>query len=103
VVSLTYAAFYARMVRGNLIETVSEDYIRTARAEGLSGKRVVYKHGLRAALAPIVTMFTETVFNLAGVGQYAVRSIFSNDFPSVMGVRIRGFFIAIANLFVDVA
>jgi peptide/nickel transport system permease protein len=117
VVSLTYAAFYARMVRGNLIETMSEDYIRTARAKGLSEKRVVYKHGLRAALTPIVTMFgldiagllggvfiTETVFNLPGVGQYAVRSIFSNDFPSVMGVTIFGaFFIAIANLLVDVA
>ncbi|MGH2636682.1 MAG: ABC transporter permease [Actinomycetota bacterium] len=117
VVSLTYAAFYARMVRGNLVETMGEDYIRTARAKGLSETRVVYKHGLRAALTPLVTMFgldlagllggvfiTETVFNLPGVGQYAVRSIFTNDFPSVMGVTIFGaFFIALANLLVDVA
>ena len=117
VVSLTYAAFYARMVRGNLVETMGEDYIRTARAKGLSERRVVYRHGLRAALTPIVTMFgidlagllggvfiTETVFNLPGVGQYAVRSIFTNDFPSVMGVTIFGaFFIAVANLVVDVA
>jgi peptide/nickel transport system permease protein len=117
VLSLTFAAFYARMVRGNLIETMGEDYIRTARAKGLSEKRVVYKHGLRAALTPVVTMFgldlagllggafiTETVFNLPGVGQYAVNAIFLNDFPSVMGVTIFGaFFIALANLLVDVA
>ena len=117
VLSLTFAAFYARMVRGNLIETMGEDYIRTARAKGLSEKRVVYKHGLRAALTPVVTMFgldlagllggafiTETVFNLPGVGQYAVHAIFINDFPSVMGVTIFGaFFIALANLLVDVA
>jgi peptide/nickel transport system permease protein len=117
VLALGYAAFYARMVRGNLVETMGEDYIRTARAKGLSEKRVVYKHGLRAALTPVVTMFgidiagllggafiTESVFNLPGIGQYAVRSIFINDFPSVMGVTIfGGFFIALANLVVDVA
>jgi peptide/nickel transport system permease protein len=117
VLALGYAAFYARMVRGNLVETMGEDYIRTARAKGLSEKRVVYKHGLRAALTPVVTMFgidiagllggafiTESVFNLPGIGQYAVRSIFINDFPSVMGVTIFGaFFIALANLVVDVA
>ena len=111
------AAFYARMVRGNLIETMNEDYIRTARAKGLSEKRVIYKHGLRAALTPVVTMFgldlavllggafiTETVFGLPGVGQYAVRSIFLNDFPAVMGVTLfAAFFIAVANLCVDVA
>src|SRR6185369_13171292 len=104
-------------VRGNLVETMGEDYIRTARSKGLSERRVIYKHGLRAALTPVVTMFgldlagllggafiTETVFNLPGVGQYAVHSIFLNDFPSVMGVTILGaFFIALANLLVDVA
>ncbi len=117
VVSLTFAAFYARMVRGNLVETMNEDYIRTARAKGLSERRVIYRHGLRGALTPVVTMFgidiagvlagsfiTETVFNLPGIGQYAVRSIFINDFPSVMGVTIFGaFFIAIGNLLVDIA
>jgi peptide/nickel transport system permease protein len=114
--SLTFAAFYARMVRGNLIETMGEDYIRTARAKGLSEKRVIYKHGLRAALTPVVTMLgldvgvllggafiTETVFNLPGLGQFAVQSIFNNDFPSVMGVTVfAAFFIALANLIVDV-
>jgi peptide/nickel transport system permease protein len=115
--SLTSAAFYARMVRGNLIETMGEDYIRTARAKGLSEKRVIYKHGLRAALTPVVTLMgldigvllggafiTETVFNLPGLGQYAVQAIFNNDFPSVMGVTIfASFFIVLANLAVDVA
>src|SRR5206468_6521935 len=77
VLALLYAAFYARMSRGNLIETMTEDYIRTARAKGLPERRVVFKHGLRASLTPVVTMFgmdlgtllggaiiTETVFNL---------------------------------------
>jgi peptide/nickel transport system permease protein len=117
VLALAFAAFYARMVRGNLIETMGEDYIRTARAKGLSEKRVIYRHGLRAALTPVVTMFgldlatllggafiTETVFNLPGIGQYAVRAIFNNDFPSVMGVTLfAAFFFALANLIVDVA
>ena len=57
VLALLFAAFYARMVRGDLIETMSEDYIRTARAKGLSERRVVIKHGLRASLTPVVTMF----------------------------------------------
>jgi peptide/nickel transport system permease protein len=113
--SLSFAAFYARMVRTNLIETMSEDYIRTARAKGLSERRVIFKHGLRAGLTPVVTMFgldlgillggafiTETVFNLPGLGQYAVQSISTNDFPAVMGVTIfAAFFIAVANLVVD--
>jgi peptide/nickel transport system permease protein len=116
VLALAYAAFYARMIRGNLIETMGEDYIRTARAKGLSEGRVIYKHGLRAALTPVVTMMgldlgallggafiTETVFNLPGVGQYAVRAIYTNDFPAVMGVTIlAAFFIVVANLVVDV-
>ncbi len=117
VLAFAFAAFYARMVRGNLIETMGEDYIRTARAKGLSEKRVIYRHGLRAALTPVITMFgldlagllggafiTETVFNLPGIGQYAVQAIFNNDFPSVMGVTIfAAFFFALANLLVDVA
>jgi peptide/nickel transport system permease protein len=114
--AFTSAAFYARMVRGNLIETMSEDYIRTARAKGLAEKRVIYKHGLRGALTPVVTMLgldiglllggafiTETLFGLPGIGQLAVQSISNTDFPMVMGVTVLGaLFIAIANLVVDV-
>jgi peptide/nickel transport system permease protein len=115
--AFTSAAFYARMVRGNLIETMSEDYIRTARAKGLPERRVIYRHGLRGALTPVVTMLgldiglllggafiTETLFGLPGIGQLAVQSIGTNDFPMVMGVTVVGaLFIAVANLVVDVA
>jgi peptide/nickel transport system permease protein len=114
--SVTSAAFYARMIRGNLIETMSEDYIRTARAKGLPERRVIFKHGLRGALTPVVTMLgldiggllggafiTETLFGLPGIGQMAVKAIGTNDFPEVMGVTILGaLFIAAANLVVDV-
>jgi peptide/nickel transport system permease protein len=114
--SVTSAAFYARMVRGNLIETMSEDYIRTARAKGLTERRVIFRHGLRGALTPVVTMLgldvgvllggafiTETLFGLPGIGQYAVKAIGTNDFPEVMGVTILGaMFIAAANLIVDI-
>ncbi len=117
VLSLTFAAFYARMIRGNLIETMGEEYIRTARAKGLSERKVVFRHGLRAALTPAVTLFgldlggllggaiiTESVFNLPGIGKLAIQSIYNSDFPMVMGITIIGaFFIIIANLLVDVA
>lgn len=116
VVSLSYAAFYARMVRQPRRGDGGGLHPHGSR-QGPVGKRVIYRHGLRAALTPVVTMFgvdlagvlgglfiTETVFNLPGIGQYAVRSIFLNDFPSVMGVTIFGaFFIALANLLIDVA
>jgi peptide/nickel transport system permease protein len=115
-VSLLYAAFYARMVRGNLIETMNEDYIRTARAKGLSERRVIYKHGLRAGLTPVVTMLgvdigyllgglliTETVFDLDGIGKFTIQAIQDGDFPGVMGVTVfAAFFIVVANLVVDV-
>jgi peptide/nickel transport system permease protein len=115
-VAVGYAAIYARMLRSNMIETTQEDYIRTARAKGLSERRVVYKHALRGALTPIVTMLgidfatilaglviTETLFGLPGLGQLAVRSIYSNDFPMVMGVTVIGsMFILTANIVVDV-
>jgi peptide/nickel transport system permease protein len=114
--AITSAAFYARMVRGNMLEVMSEDYIRTARAKGLSERRVIYKHGLRATLTPVVTMLgldlatllggaiiTETVFGLQGLGNYAIDAIERTDFPAVMGVTIlAAVFIVVANLVVDV-
>jgi peptide/nickel transport system permease protein len=116
-VAVGYTAFYARMVRGNMIETLSEDYMRTARAKGLSERRVIMKHGLRGALTPVVTMLgmdlatvfsglviTEALFGLPGIGALAVQSIGTNDFPRVMGVTILGaLIVATANLVVDVA
>jgi peptide/nickel transport system permease protein len=116
-VAVGYAAIYARMLRSNMIETTGEDYIRTARAKGLSERRVVFKHALRGALTPIVTMLgidlatimaglviTENLFGLPGLGQLAVTSIYNNDFPMVMGVTVIGsMFILVANIVVDVA
>jgi peptide/nickel transport system permease protein len=111
-----FAAFYARMTRGNLIETMNEDYIRTARAKGLREAKVISKHGLRAALTPIVTMagmdiglllggaiLTEIVFNVPGVGRYAYNAITNSDLPAIQGTVLFGaFFIVFANLVVDI-
>ena len=116
VLALLYAAFYARMTRGNLIETMGQDYIRTARVKGLSERKVIFKHGLRASLTPVVTLIgldlrallggaviTETVFNLQGIGQWAVASVFQGDLPVVLAVTV---VVAIAvtmmNLVVDI-
>jgi peptide/nickel transport system permease protein len=110
-----YAAAYARLTRAGMLETMGEDYIRTARAKGLRERDVVVKHGLRAALTPILTIFgldlglllggailTETTFSLPGIGQYAVQAITNNDLPKVLGVTLLGaIFIIVANLVVD--
>ena len=116
VLAAAFAAFYARMVRGNLIDTLGEDYIRTARAKGLSERRVVMRHGLRAALTPVVTMagldigillggaiLTETVFNIQGIGRYAYEAIVRFDLPQIEGTVLFGaFFIVIMSLVVDI-
>jgi peptide/nickel transport system permease protein len=116
VLAAAFAAFYARMVRGNLIEVMNEDYIRTARAKGLPERTVILKHGLRAALTPVVTLIgldvglllggavlTETVFNIPGVGRYAYDSIINADLPAIQGTVLFGaFFIITANIVVDV-
>ncbi|MEO9177060.1 MAG: ABC transporter permease [Gaiellales bacterium] len=114
--ALLYAAVYARMVRGNLLDAMGEDFIRTARAKGLTERQVIFKHGLRASLAPIVTMFgldvallvggaviTETVFNLNGLGFMAVDSVFRQDLPATLGVVLVGTFaVVFMNLVVDI-
>jgi peptide/nickel transport system permease protein len=116
VLAMLYAAFYARMTRNNLLETLGEDYIRTARAKGLSERRVIFKHGLRASLTPIVTMFgldiallvggaviTESVFNLQGLGYLAINGAVSQDLPTVLGVvLLAAVAVALMNLVVDV-
>ena len=117
VLAAAFAAFYARMVRGNLIEVMGEDYIRTARAKGLAERRVILRHGLRAALTPVVTLagldigillggavLTETVFNIPGVGRFAYDSIVNSDLPAIQGTVLFGaIFIIVANLIVDIA
>jgi peptide/nickel transport system permease protein len=110
-----FAATYARLTRANMLETLGEDYIRTARAKGLRERTVIGKHGLRSGLTPIVTIFgldlgallggavlTETVFNLRGLGYQALVAIRGNDLPVIIGVTlIAAFFIVFANLIVD--
>ena len=116
VLAASFAAFYARMVRAQVRETMGEDFIRTARAKGLSERRVIFRHGLRAALTPVVTMagldlsgllggaiLTETVFNIPGVGRYAYDAIVNSDFAPIQGtVLFSAFFIITANIIVDV-
>jgi peptide/nickel transport system permease protein len=116
VLAASFAAIYARFLRGNLLETMSEDYIRTARAKGLRERAVVFKHGVRSAITPIVTILgldlgillggailTETVFNIPGVGRLAFDAIQKSDLPTVQGTVLMGaFFIIILNLIVDV-
>ena len=110
-----FSAQYARLTRAGMLETMTEDYIRTARAKGLSERRVVVKHALRGALTPVLTIFgldvglllggavlTEKTFSLNGLGKYALDGILNNDLPKVLGVTlVAGFFVIMANLFVD--
>lgn len=112
-----FAALYARLTRAQMLETMGEDYIRTARAKGLSESVVVRRHGLRAALTPIVTIFgldvgtllgsavlTETVFSMTGIGRLAVQSIGARDLPVTLGVTLfAAFFVVVANIIVDIA
>jgi peptide/nickel transport system permease protein len=116
VLALLYIAIYARLTRNNLLETLGEDYIRTARAKGLPERTVIFKHGLRASLTPIVTMFgldiallvggaiiTESVFNLQGLGYLAINSALQQDLPIVLGVvLLASVAVALANLVVDI-
>jgi peptide/nickel transport system permease protein len=117
VVAAGTAAIYARLIRGSLIETMGEDYIRTARAKGLSERRVVLRHGLRSAINPIVTILgldigvllgssvlVETVFNIPGIGRLNYVAITHADFPIVQGtVLLAALFIILANIIVDIA
>jgi peptide/nickel transport system permease protein len=116
VLASTYAAIYARLLRATLIETLSQDYIRTARAKGLRPRRVVLRHGLRGAITPVVTaagvdlgvvlggaILTESVFNIPGIGRLAVDAINDADLPLIQGtVLVGALFIVLANLVVDV-
>jgi len=111
-----YAALYARLTRAGMLETMGEDYIRTARAKGLPERQVVIKHGLRAALTPIVTIFgldlglllggailTETTFSLPGLGQFTILAIQNQDLPEILGVvMLASLAIVIANMIVDI-
>jgi peptide/nickel transport system permease protein len=115
-IALVSAATYARLTRASLLEVLGEDYVRTARAKGLSRRRVTVRHALRSALTPIVTQFgldvgtllggvvvTETVFGLPGLGQLLVNSIEHQDLPTTIGiVLLASTFVVVANIVVDV-
>jgi len=115
--SLLFIGVYSRILRSNVLDTINEDYVRTARAKGLTERRVLINHVLRNSLIPVVTLWgldfgavvgggailTETVFELQGVGQYAAESIGQLDVPPVLFVTIFGaFFIVLLNTVVDV-
>jgi peptide/nickel transport system permease protein len=113
--ALITAATYSRLTRSSLLETLGEDYIRTARAKGLSERRVVYRHALRSSLTPIVTQFgidlatvlggaiiTESIFGLPGLGLAVVQAIQVQNLPVVIGiVLVASFFVVAANIAVD--
>ena len=111
-----FAASYVRLTRAYMLETMSEDYIRTARAKGVKETTVIRRHGLRAALTPIVTaagldlggllggaIISEQVFNFTGLGWQSIQAIQNSDLPIIVAVVVvASFFIVIANLVVDV-
>jgi peptide/nickel transport system permease protein len=114
--SLLFIGVYSRVLRSNVLDTINDDYVRTARAKGLTERQVMVRHVLRNSLIPIVTLWgldfaavigggailTETVFDLHGVGQYAAQSIGNFDLPPIMGVTLFGaFFIVIFSAVVD--
>jgi peptide/nickel transport system permease protein len=115
--SVLYIGFYARVLRANLLDVANEDYVRTARAKGLSERRVLIKHMLRTSMITFVSLFgldfgvlvgggailTEVVFGLPGVGKLTYDSLVNLDLPTIMATVIYGaFFITIANALVDV-
>jgi len=115
VIAVLNAAFYVRLTRNQVLETLSEDYVRTARAKGLRERVVVVKHALRAGLTPIVTaagldlayllggaIITESIFSLPGLGVLTVRSVIESDLPVITGITlVSAAFIIFANLIVD--
>ena len=116
VLTIYFCVTYARFSRGSMIDSLSEDYVRTARAKGLGESRVVIKHALRAAVVPVVTIFgidfatllagtvfTEQIFGINGIGRTALQSITTGDLPITSAtVLIGAIFIVIANLAVDI-
>jgi peptide/nickel transport system permease protein len=116
VLAATQAAIYSRLLRGNLLETMGEDYIRTARAKGLPERRVIWRHGVRSAVTPVVTVLgidiagllggavlTETVFNIHGIGLLNYQAIQNGDLPVVQGtVLLAALFVVVLNIIVDV-
>jgi peptide/nickel transport system permease protein len=110
------AAVYTRLSRGSLLDTLGEDYIRTARAKGLTERRIVYRHAFRAAMTPVVSqlgvdigaflggvLVVESVFGIGGLGQDAVGAVSNGDLPTIIAfVLLAALFVVVANIIVDV-
>ncbi|MFD3932610.1 ABC transporter permease [Streptomyces sp. NPDC058614] len=115
VLALIFTANYTRMTRSQLVEQLSEDYVRTARAKGLSSRKVFFRFAWRGAMGPIVTIFgidlgvlfggamiTEKTFSLQGIGMLAVKSVTTSDLPMLLGIMvITASFVVVANIVVD--
>jgi peptide/nickel transport system permease protein len=109
-------AGWSRYMRSSMLEVLHQDYMRTAKAKGLAGSRVLFKHGLRNALIPIITLLgltlpsllggaaiTETIFSWPGLGYMAVQSVTTNDYPTILAiVMIGGVMVILGNLLADV-
>ena len=116
VLALLFAAVYARIVRGSMLEVMGEDYIRTARAKGVSERHVITRHMLRSSITPVVTLagidfavllssavVTESVFNIPGMGAYVLQAVNNQDLGVVMAVTVlAAFFVTLASLLVDI-
>jgi peptide/nickel transport system permease protein len=116
--SILYIGLYARVLRANIIETESEDYVRTARAKGLTERRVLLRHTLRGSMITYVSLFgldfgalvaggvllTEVVFAIHGIGLLFYQSLSNLDLPTIMAIVVYGaFFIVLVNVIVDIA
>jgi peptide/nickel transport system permease protein len=116
VLALTQAAIYSRLLRGNLLDVMGEDYIRTARAKGLPERTVIWKHGVRSAITPVLTVFgidlggllggaviTESIFSIHGIGLLNITAINNSDFPVIQGTTVlAAAFVVVANIVVDI-
>jgi peptide/nickel transport system permease protein len=115
--AILYVGFYSRVLRSNMLDTMNEDYVRAAKAKGLTERQVRIRHVLRNSLIPIVTLFgldfgaligggailIESLYGLQGVGQYAAEAVEILDLPPLMGVTLFGaFFIVLFNTLVDI-
>jgi peptide/nickel transport system permease protein len=115
-IALVTAATYTRLTRSSMLDVLGEDYIRTARSKGIRESRVIFRHGLRAGLTPMVTQFgidvgtllggaivTENVFGLPGLGELAINSLTKQDLPTIIGlVLLASAFVVVANIIVDI-
>jgi peptide/nickel transport system permease protein len=115
--AIVYVGIYSRVLRSNMLDVMNEDYVRTARAKGLSERRVMTRHVLRNSLIPIITLFgldfgallggaivVEAIFNLDGIGLYAYEALIHTDLPPIMAIVLFGaFFVVLFNALVDIA